>query len=155
MKVIPELYPTDLEEPSANSFALPGGLIGFESYKEAELLYQPDSLPFLWLKLTGPRDTLHFVVIEPGGIVPGYEPEIFDAHAMDLDLTDAAEAMVLNIVTLRHQSPLEATVNLVGPVIVNRRTRSGRQVVISNYSRYSSHHPLVEKSQAVGRVANR
>lgn len=152
MKVLPELYPTDLETPAANSFALPNGIIGFESYKQAELLYQSDNLPFLWLKLTGPRDSMHFVVIEPGGIVPGYEPELFDEHAMALDLTDAAEAMILNIVTLQRQTPLEATVNLIGPIVVNRRTRTGRQVVISNYSRYSAHHPLIEKAQAAGRV---
>jgi flagellar assembly factor FliW len=153
MKVLPELYPTDLEAPSANSFTLPDGLIGFEHYKQAELLYQADHLPFLWLKLTGQRDPVHFVVIEPGGLVPGYEPELFESHAMTLGLSDPAEAMVLNIVTLRHQNPLEATVNLVGPIIINRRTKVGLQLVISNYSRYSAHHPLVEKTQNVGRAA--
>jgi flagellar assembly factor FliW len=56
-------------------------------------------------------------------------------------------------VTLQRQNPLEATVNLVGPIVVNRRTREGRQFVISNYSRYSAHHPLVEKTPAAGRVA--
>jgi flagellar assembly factor FliW len=155
MKVLPELYPTDLEDTSANSFTLPRGLIGFESYRQAELLYQSDHLPFLWLKLTSPRDSVHFVVIEPGGIIPGYEPELFDEHAMELDLQEPSEVMLLNIVTLQRQSPVEATVNLVGPIIINRRTREGRQVVISNYSRYSAHHPLVEKAQAVGRVATR
>lgn len=150
MKVMPELYPTDLEAPSANTFTLPGGLIGFENYREAELLYEPDNLPFLWLKLSGTGAPLHFVVIEPGGIVPGYEPELFDEHAVDLGLQDGAEAMLLNIVTLRQAHPLEATVNLVGPIIVNRRTRCGRQVVIANYARYSAHHPLLEKTQDGG-----
>ena len=88
------------------------------------------------------------VVIEPGGIVPGYEPEIFDEDAHQLDLRDPAEAMILNIVTVRHQNPVEATVNLIGPIVVNRRTRVGRQLVISNYSRYSAHHALVENAQA-------
>ena len=79
MKVLPEIYPTDLDLPSANTFALPAGLIGFETYRQAELLYESDNLPFLWLKLTGPRDSLHFVVIEPGGIVANYEPELFQS----------------------------------------------------------------------------
>ena len=150
MKVLPELYPTDLEAPASNAFTLPGGLIGFEDYRQAELLYEPDNLPFLWLRLSGGGAPLHFVVIEPGGIIPGYEPELFDEHALDLGLRDAAEAMILNIVTLRHARPLEATVNLVGPIVVNRRTRLARQVVISNYSRYSAHYPLLEKAQGVG-----
>ena len=127
---------------------LPQGVIGFANYKRAELLYMPDHLPFLWMKLHSPVDDLHFIVIEPGGIVPGYEPEIFDNDAEQLDLRDPAEAMILNIVTLRRQNPVEATANLIGPLVVNRRTRIGRQLVISNYSRYSANHPLVENAQA-------
>jgi flagellar assembly factor FliW len=147
MKVIPELYPTDFDSPPSNEILLPHGLIGFSSYKRAELLYLPDHLPFLWMKLGSAQDHLHFIVIEPGGIVPGYEPEIFDEDAERLDLRDPAEAMVLNIVTLKNQNPVEATANLIGPLLVNRRTRIGRQLVISNYSRYSAHHALVENPQ--------
>ena len=57
-------------------------------------------------------------------------------------------SMVLNIVTLRRQNPVEATANLIAPLIVNRRTPIGRQLVISNYSRYSAHHAVVENPQA-------
>lgn len=148
MKVLPELYPTDFDSPPANQLELPQGLIGFADYQRAELLYMPDHLPFLWMKLHGPVDDLHFIVIEPGGIVPGYEPEIFDVDAEQLDLRDPAEAMILNIVTLHRQNPVEATANLIGPLVINRRTRIGRQLVISNYSRYSAHHSLVENPQA-------
>ena len=148
MKVIPELYPTDFDTPPSNEIILPQGLIGFGAYKRAELLYLPDHLPFLWMRLHSGADDLHFIVIEPGGIVPGYEPEIFDTDAEQLELRDSAEAMILNIVTLKRQHPVEATVNLIGPLVVNRRTRIGRQLVVSNYSRYSATHALVEHSQA-------
>jgi flagellar assembly factor FliW len=148
MKVLPDLLPTDFDAPPSNEILLPHGIIGFSAYKRAELLYLPDHLPFLWMKLRGRTDHLHFIVIEPGGIVPDYEPELFDEDAEALELSTPAEAMVLNIVTLQSQDPVEATVNLIGPIIVNRRTRLARQLVISNYSRYAAHHPLVEKPQA-------
>ncbi len=148
MKVLPDIMPTDFDTPPSNEILLPYGIIGFAQYKRAELLYLPDHLPFLWMKLQGPADPLHFVVIEPGGIVPSYQPELFDDDADALDLRDAAEAMVLNIVTLRRKDPVEATVNLVGPIVVNRRTRIGRQLVVSNYSRYSAHYALVENPQS-------
>ncbi len=148
MKVLPELFPTDLDIPPSNQLELPQGLIGFTAYKRAELLYLPDHLPFLWMKLQSAADDLHFIVIEPGGIVPGYEPEIFDSDAENLGIENPAEAMILNIVTLRRQRPVEATVNLIGPIVVNRRSRIGRQLVISNYSRYSAHHELLEHPQA-------
>jgi len=149
MKVLPELYPTDFDAPPANEIILPHGIIGFANYKRAELLYLPDHLPFLWMKLGEPAESIHFIVIEPGGIVPGYEPEIFDEDIAQLGIRDQSEAMILNIVTLKRQNPVEATVNLIGPIVVNRRTRVGRQLVISNYSRYSAHHALVENSQTL------
>ena len=86
------------------------------------------------------------MVLEPGGFIPDYELELFDGDAASLEINDSSEAMVLNIVTLRPQSPLEATVNLIGPIVVNRRTRVGRQVVIANHSRYSARHRLVLES---------
>jgi len=148
MKVLPELFPTDIDTPPSNEIQLPQGIIGFAQYKRAELLYLPDHLPFLWMKMHSAAEHLHFIVIEPGGIITGYEPEIFDEDAEQLGIVDPSQAMILNIVTLRRQNPVEATVNLIGPLIVNRRTRVGRQLVISNYSRYSAHHSLVENPQA-------
>jgi flagellar assembly factor FliW len=149
MKVSPELYPTDFDSPPANQLILPHGIIGFGQFKRAELLYLPDHLPFLWMKLGEPTESIHFIVIEPGGIVPGYEPEFSDEDIAQLGIRDQSEAMLLNIVTLKRQNPVEATANLIGPIVVNRRTRVGRQLVVSNYSRYSAHHPLVENPQSL------
>ena len=147
MKVIPDTTPIEFEAPASNEITLPNGLIGFSQYTRAELLYMPDHLPFLWMRLHGP-DTIHFIVMEPGGLIADYEPEIFDEDAIQLGIDNPSEAMVLNIVTLRQQQPIDASVNLVGPIIVNRRTRIGRQLVISNYSRYSAHHALIDHSPA-------
>jgi len=148
MKVLSDLTSTSSApaSPVANLFDLPQGLIGFKDYTRGELLYMPDHLPFLWLKLYRGTESVHFIVIEPAGLVPGYSPELFDADAEALGLRDSSEAMLLNIVTLRQQNPLDATINLVGPIVMNRRTRSARQLVISNYSRYSAHWPLVEQA---------
>lgn len=154
MKVITDIAVADLENPVANSFTLPQGLIGFREFTRAELLYLPDHLPFLWMKLSNLRDeAVHFVVLEPGGVLPNYRPELFEDDAANLDLRDGSEAMVLNIVTLEQQRPLEAKVNLIGPIIVNRRTKLGRQLVISNYSSYSAHHLLVDASAAAPSAA--
>jgi len=133
--------------PVANVFTLPQGIIGFKDHTQAELLYVPDHLPFLWMKLQRKSgEAVHFIVIEPGGLVPGYSPELFDADAEALGLRDSSEAMLLNIVTLKSQNPLEAVVNLIGPIVVNRRTRVARQLVIANYSTYSAHWPLVDST---------
>ncbi len=144
MRILPDVNPAEFEAPHANSFALPQGLIGFQGYTRAELLYQPEQLPFLWLKLQGPTDSIYFIVVEPAGVVPGYDPELFDQDAAGLELSGSADALVLNIVSLKNMNPMEATVNLVGPIIVNRRTKIARQLVVANYSRYSAHFQLVD-----------
>ena len=145
MKVLTETLPFKVDDHVANRFTLPQGLIGFAEYTRAELLYIPEHLPFLWMKLeNGIGEPVHFVVVEPGSVLPDYTPEIFDADAAALDLRQPSEAMVLNIVTLEQQRPLEAKVNLIGPIVVNRRTHSGRQLVISNYMHYSAHHLLLD-----------
>ena len=53
MKVIPDITPVDFGSPTANQIILPNGIIGFSQYQRAELLYMPDHLPFLWMRLHG------------------------------------------------------------------------------------------------------
>jgi flagellar assembly factor FliW len=151
MKVLPESNPAETETSPANELILPQGIIGFPEYRRAELLYSAEHLPFLWMRLHGP-DVLHFVVVEPNGLIPGYAPEMFDEDASQLDLRDAADALVLNIVTIHRKQPLDATVNLIGPLVVNRRTRVGRQRVIANHGRYGAQHPLPEDTLATARA---
>ena len=69
MKVIPDITPIDFGASLANQIILPQGIIGFSQYQRAELLYMPDHLPFLWMRLHGKdaADTIHFIVMEPGG----------------------------------------------------------------------------------------
>jgi flagellar assembly factor FliW len=122
---------------------LPLGLVGFPEYTHFNVVFQEDQLPFCWLRLFGPKDELHFVVIEPGNVLPDYEPELFDEDAEFLELVGPEEAMVLNIVTVTHGAQASATVNLTGPVIVNRRTGRAKQVVLANHGSYTARHPLV------------
>lgn len=140
MKVSSELLTSDTA--AGNVIRLPDGLIGFPEHKTFELFFQEDQLPFRWLRLLGP-EPIHFVVIEPGGIIPDYEPELFDEDAAALGITGPDDALVLNIVTVSNTEPVTATANLIGPVIINRRTSVAKQVVLSNHSRYDARFPLV------------
>lgn len=152
MKVLTESAVLEPEAINQNTFALPQGIVGFPDYTHAELLYEKEQLPFLWMRLSGPKGQVCFIVMEPAGIIKEYEPELFDADALALDISDASEAMILNIVTLKRRTPPEATVNLIGPIVLNRRTRVGRQLVLSNYSKYNARHVLVQDEPAQERA---
>ncbi len=129
-------------DPAPQLIRIPGGLVGFPEHQGFELFYSEDQLPFRWLRLAGP-EPVDFVVIEPAGLVPDYELELFDEDAAFLEINDTADALVLNIVTVSRALPPTATVNLVGPVVINRRTGIAKQVVLANHTRYSARHPLV------------
>ena len=132
------------EAPPTIDLSFPNGIVGFPDHHRGEIFHFADQLPFQWLRLHGPSP-LHFVVIDPAGVLPDYTPELFDDDATALGITEASDALLFNIVTVRDQSST-ATVNLVGPIIVNRHTGIARQVVVANHALYSARHPLVTAS---------
>ena len=151
MKVLSENVLPGTQHLDISEFTLPQGIVGFPNYTQATLVSHQEQAPF-WMKLKGPKGSVSFVVVEPKGLFPGYEPELFDNDALALGLAEASEALVLNILTMSPGSPGEATVNLIGPIVVNRRTRIGRQLVIANYSRYRARQPLAADTTAATAV---
>ena len=133
---------TDPEAPAviaASELRLPMGLLGFEHLKDYLLVANPDEEPFLWLQVKH-KSTLAFVVINPFLVKPDYQPDLPQADVDFLGIEDPDDVSLLNIVTL-HPSRT-ATVNLKGPIIVNRHTLIGKQVVLANASEYSVEHSL-------------
>ncbi len=124
-------------------FNMPAGIIGFPDARNIELLYNPGELPFMWLRCVE-NPALNFIVIEPQSALPDYTFELSDEDAAGLDIDTPDDAFVLNIVTFRPSDPEAATVNLIGPIVINRRTCVGRQIVIANFGEYSARHPLLQ-----------
>jgi len=143
-----EIEPAATETPAvtATNIRLPMGLLGFERMKDYVLIANPEEDPFGWLQVKGDT-SLSFVVINPFVIAPDYHPNIPQADVEFLGLTEPGDAMLLNIVTVHKQG--QATTNLKGPIVVNRITGMGKQVVIANASEYSVQHPLLVAEEAV------
>ena len=116
------------------------GLLGFEKLKDYLLIANPAEEPFGWLKAKGDT-SIAFVVLNPFLIVPDYQPDIPEADIQFLGINSVDDAMLLNIVTV-HKSG-QATMNLKGPIVINRNTGVGKQVVIANGADYSVQHPLM------------
>jgi flagellar assembly factor FliW len=81
-----------------------------------------------------------FLVVPPHFVLADYRPDVCDLDVAFLELEDPSEAFVLNIVTMR--GPGEATVNLKGPIVINRRTLVGKQIIPVNAAEYAIRHPL-------------
>ena len=126
-------------ESSSTEVRLPNGLLGFEHFKDYVLLANPEEQPFVWLQVkdNGP---LAFVVINPFLILPDYRPDLPQADIDCLGIKEPDDAVLLNIVTLHPAG--RATVNLKGPIVINRHTMTGKQVVLANASEYAVEHLL-------------
>ena len=118
---------------------LPYGLLGFEHVKNYSLLTKPEEEPFLRFQmLQEPRHS--FLVLPLGVVVPDYQPDLDDQDVAFLELSDPSDAFILNTVTLRGAG--KATINLKGPIVINRRTWIGKQVIPKNAAQYPVRHPL-------------
>jgi flagellar assembly factor FliW len=126
---------------SQNKISLPQGLFGFSKIRNMELMFDREELPFMWLR-EEQEDGLAFVVLEPGGVLPDYSVEIADADIKILGITGPEDTMILNIVTLLPEQASKISLNLVGPIIVNRKTLVGKQCIINNHEDYSARHIL-------------
>jgi len=118
---------------------MPAGLLGFEHMKNYLLVAKPAEAPFRWLQVKG-NPSLAFVVIEPFFFMPDYQPDIPQADVDFLGLSSPSDAAVYAVVTVA--GPRRATVNLKGPIVINRNTGLGKQVVIANAAQYSVQQPL-------------
>jgi len=118
---------------------LPMGILGFEQMKDYLLIANPEEEPFRWLRVKD-NPALAFVVIEPFLVAPDYRPDIPQPDVEFLGLSSPDEAVLYNIVTLHASN--RATVNLKGPVVFNRNTGIGKQVILANAADYSVQHPL-------------
>ena len=118
---------------------LPDGLLGLGKHNRYLLLGSAAEKPFLWLHSVD-DPSLEFVVVEPEVVVKNYQPDLRDEDVQSLDLKDAGDALLLNIVSVHADG--HATVNLKGPIVLNRRTLVGRQVIPQNAGAYSLQHPI-------------
>jgi flagellar assembly factor FliW len=118
----------------------PAGLPGFPNAHRFRLEpWGPAGSPFLLLSALDSSE-IGFVLVPPWVFYPDYEFELDAPSAERLALQDAGDAVVFAVVTLGEQ-PDDATLNLLGPIVVNRHTHEAAQVVLPT-SGYSVRAPL-------------
>lgn len=121
------------------------GLLGFADHTRYVLIERPQDAPFLWLQSVE-RPDLAFVVVDPVLFFPHYQPARRSQVLKEVEAQSPDEVKVLVIVTIPPGRPQEMTVNLMGPLVINLRTRRGRQVVLED-QRLSHRQPLLPTSE--------
>jgi flagellar assembly factor FliW len=107
----------------------PAGLPGFPHAHVFQLSpWGGEGTPFSLMTSNDDPD-VGFVVVEPWVFYPDYEFELDKSTSERLALSDAGDSIVMCVVTLGER-PEDATVNLLGPIVVNRFTHEACQAVL-------------------------
>jgi flagellar assembly factor FliW len=128
-----------IEVEERQNILFPQGLFGFEELKDYVLL-DAEKPPFYWLQSVD-KTQVAFVVVNPFLIRPDYEVNIGNEELAEIGIDAPEKALILAIVTIPPDgSPM--TVNLQGPLAINRDTRRGKQAVLSD-SRWKTRHDIM------------
>jgi flagellar assembly factor FliW len=123
--------------------AFKSGIPGFENNRAFVLVQIPEYLPFEWLICTD-GSPLRFAVINPLQFVRDYAPNMQKEQLEDLQIEKPEDVLLYVIVTIK-DNPADSTANLVGPIIINKTKRLGKQVIIED-DRYSTQEKILRKS---------
>ena len=92
-------------------------------------------------------DGLQIPAVEPVGLVADYVLDLSDEDSEALGLVGTNKTpLILNVATIKSFEPQKVTLNLAAPILINRQTRVGRQVVLANYQKYSTTHVLIDET---------
>ena len=142
MSTIKTLRFGEIEVDGNRSIHFPDGILGFPENKEYILLEHNPKSPFYWLQCTSVPD-LAFVVMNPLIMKADYMEALSKEERAALSCDSGKDGTLLAIVTIPNGRPSNATINLLGPLVIDPDSRTGRQVILAG-SIYSHRHPLTD-----------
>ncbi|HUI69356.1 MAG TPA: flagellar assembly protein FliW [Spirochaetia bacterium] len=131
----------EMEIEDRQRIVFPRGIFGFEDLREFALLDAAQA-PFYWLQSLQ-RVEIAFVLIDPLFFRPDYTPDVDPAELQEIDIRGPDDMLLFTIVTIPEDSS-RMTANLQGPLLINRRTRVGRQSISSN-PQWGVRHTILEE----------
>ena len=114
------------------------GLLGFDEHKRYIIVALKGQEPFKWLQsLDDPN--LAFLMIDPLFFKPDYVVEVNPKDIGLLGARSLDDISTFTLVTIPTGQPDKMTVNLQGPLIINKRNLHGAQLVLGD-SNYDTRH---------------
>jgi len=118
-----------IEVDERQKIFFPYGILGFESLKDYVLL-DARQQPFYWLQSLDVVE-IAFVLINPRIFRPDYRLEVEKEELKEIGIESEEDILDFAIVTIPENSS-DMTANLQGPIIINKKTRVGRQSISLN-----------------------
>lgn len=126
---------------------MPFGMLGFPEEKRYVILQHREDSPFFWYQSVD-DPALAFVITSPFLFKPDYSVPLEDTveQMSWIEDKDKSKLELYVVVNIPKSSPDDMTANLIGPILINNRTRQAVQMVITD-SPYSHKFSLVGKNK--------
>ncbi len=120
----------EIEVSEEALLTFPTGLVGFPAIQQFVVLDVAEDCQYQWLQAVEEPD-LAFVIIDIHLLDPEFCVEISDEGLVELEITQADPVLIMAVVTIPSGQPEQATANLRAPLVVNLRTRKGKQLILN------------------------
>ncbi|AIQ55155.1 flagellar assembly protein FliW [Paenibacillus sp. FSL R7-0331] len=135
-----------LEVNEEQLYHFPKGIPGFEEETDFALIGLEET-PF-WVLQSLKEQELSFLLADPFNFYPGYEFELPDEEAEELQIQ--SEVIIRSMITLKGEIE-QSTINLLAPLVFNPNERTGKQIVIHSGPYHTKHILLQEQPEIDGK----
>ena len=127
-------------------FDFPEGIYGFEEDTCFALFNKTfDGIPFLYLQSV--QNVIPcFLVFEPEDFYPGYAP-IVSKEDLAACGAERVEDLAFLVIANVPDSLEEMSLNIKSPIVLNPKTRIGRQIILQNNDYSIRYQPFLNKSK--------
>ena len=132
----------ELEVSDKQKIYFKDGILGFEDIHNFFLLDTEEGSPFYWFQALEEPE-IAFIIIDPRFIEPEYKLDIDKKELDDMEVDNEEDLLIFSIVTI-YEKPEDITVNLLGPIVINKKNLMAKQVINQNDT-YLIKHPLIKK----------
>lgn len=139
--IVESLTLGSIEVDQQDIITFEAGLPGFEQLHLFVMLHPDPAMPFSYLQSTEDV-TVSLLAVNPFAFYPQYDFKLAESVQEELGIETEQDVAVLSVVTLKEQLE-QSTLNLIAPIIINTRTKMGRQIILTNSS-YQHRHPLIQ-----------
>ncbi|MGB0908738.1 MAG: flagellar assembly protein FliW [Nitrospirales bacterium] len=119
----------ELEVPEESIISFPTGLVGLPHHTRYVVFDVDRDSGYQWLQSLE-DETLAVVITHADLIQADFEAQLTDDNVKELNIMPNDQVEIVVIVTIPSGRPDQATANLRAPIVVNLRTRVGKQIIL-------------------------
>ncbi|AEH51146.1 flagellar assembly protein FliW [Pseudothermotoga thermarum] len=104
------------------------GLPGFENLRKFVVVSLESTEPIKWL-VSLEESSVAFPIVNPWLVRIDYTLTLSEEDVKQLQVESEQDVEVFAILTIPHDDPKATTINLLAPVVINKKLRKARQII--------------------------